>query len=704
MSQIIREGAKLGDQELIIETGRMAMLANGSVVIQYGESQVLCTAVAGEDKSGLGFFPLTVNYQENHYAAGQIPGNYFRREAKPTTKATLASRLIDRPCRPLFADGYMCDTQLIAWVISADRINDTDVLGITGCSAALMLSDIPWNGPLAGVRVGRIDGKFVANPTIEQRERSEMDIVLAISPDAIVMVEGEANVVAEDIMIDALAFGQEAVQDVLKLQLDMAERLGKKKMEVTPTELNPEFVDAIREAATDKIKHAVQIKDKKERGKTSKAIRNEIVEKLAEERFPEQEDDLKAAFGKVRKEISRRMVIETGHRIDGRKPDEIRNITCDIGLVPRAHGSALFTRGETQALVVTTLGTDKDSQRIDGLEGEENKTFMLHYNFPPFCVGEVRFMRATSRRELGHGMLAERALVSSIPCFENEFPYTVRIVSDVLGSNGSSSMASVCGGSLALMDAGVPVKHATAGIAMGLIKEGDDIVVLSDILGDEDHFGDMDFKVCGTADGITAFQMDTKIAGISFDTMKEALAQATRGIKHILGEMNKAINTPRTDLAPNAPRIEQIKIPVDAIGAVIGPGGKNIRSIQETTNTVISIEDDGTVNIASSDAISTQQAIEIIKGLTATPEVGEIYLGTVQKIVDFGAFIQILPGKDGLCHISELTEGRVNRVEDVLSEGEEVYVKVLEIERNGKIRLSRRAAMEERAEADTESE
>lgn len=696
MSVVIREGAKLGSQEFIIETGRMANLANGSVVVQYGESQVLCTAVSGDTRPDLGFFPLTVNYQENQWAAGNIPGGYFKREARPSTKATLSSRLIDRPCRPLFADGYKAETQLMAWVISADRINDTDVLGITGCSAALMISDIPWNGPLAGVRVGLVDGKFVANPTFEQRLRSTMDVILAISPDAIVMVEGEAQQLPVSVMVEALEFGQEAVQDMLKLQIELARQLGKEKMVVEPKTVSPEAIKLIEKAAGDKIAASVQIKDKKERGKTGKAIKQETIAALTESN-PELVDSFGDAFDKVRKSVSRNMVIKTGRRIDGRKSDEIRQIDCQIGLLPRAHGSALFTRGETQALVSITLGTEKDAQTVDGLEGTTTNSFMLHYNFPPFCVGEVRQLRGTSRRELGHGMLAERALTASLPELKKAFPYTVRVVSDVLGSNGSSSMASVCGGSLAMMDAGVPVSTATAGIAMGLIKEGEDIVVLSDILGDEDHFGDMDFKVCGTAAGITAFQMDTKITGVSFETMTNALEQARRGLDHILGIMNKTIKEARQDLAPNAPRIVNIKIPQESIGAVIGTGGKIIRSIQESTNTTISIADDGTISIASADAVSTQQAIEIIRGLTAEAEVGQTYMGTVKKIVDFGAFIEILPGKDGLCHISELTDGRVNRVEDVLSEGDEVLVKVLDVERGGKIRLSRRAALEDKA-------
>lgn len=708
---IIRESAMLGDQEFIIETGRMALQANGSVVVQYGKTQVLCTAVSGGPAKG-DFFPLTVNYQENMWASGNIPGNYFRREGRPSDKATLTCRLIDRPIRPLFSDGYNNETQVIAWVLSADKVNDPDVLGITAASAALVISDIPWEGPLVGVRIGRIDGEFVANPTFAQRAKSDMDIVIAVSDDAIAMVEGEADEVALEIMLDALEFGREAAKPMLALQHEMAEKLGKKKMEVSPKKANADIAAAVDKAARKKLTKTVTIKDKLERYAATDALKDEIVEKLAakfavtdedtsaKEALQKAQGEVKGAFDSLKKKIVRGMVAKDKKRIDGRRPDEIRDISVEVGLIPAAHGSALFTRGETQALVTATLGSDRDAQRVEHLEGhQEERRFMLHYNFPPFCVGEVNYRLGTGRREKGHGMLAERALVPVVPDLENEFPYTVRIVSDIMGSNGSSSMASVCGGSLAMMDAGIPVTRPTAGIAMGLIKEGDDLTVLSDILGDEDHLGDMDFKVCGTSKGITAFQLDTKIAGITKETMTEALKQARAGIDHILGEMAKALDTPRAELSENAPRITTIRIPGDTIGLVIGQGGKTIKSIQDATGATIKIEEEGgmgVVAISSSDATSTQQVIEIIEGLTAEPEVGKVYLGTVKKIVDFGAFIEILPGKDGLCHISELTEGRVNSVHDVLREGDECMVKVLDVER-GKIRLSRRAALADKA-------
>lgn len=694
---IIRESAMLGDQEFIVETGRMALQANGSVVVQYGRSQVLCTAVAGDVKD-LGFFPLTVNYQENMWAAGNIPGNYFRREGRPTDKATLTSRLIDRPCRPLFADGYMRDTQIICWVLSADKVNDPDVLGITAASCALMISDIPWAGPLVGVRVGRIDGKFVANPTFEQRAASDLDVVLAVSQDAIVMVEGEAEEVDLEIMLEALEYGREMAQPMLQLQLELAKQIGRTKMEVTPKVPDADIASAVDKAARKKVVKAMTILDKLERYAALDALKAEVVEKLGS-KYEGREKELKGAYSDLKKSIVRTMVAKDKKRIDGRGPEDIRSITCEVGLIPGAHGSALFTRGETQALVTTTLGSDRDSQRTETLEGMIERRFMLHYNFPPFCVGEVRFMRSTSRRETGHGMLAERALVASLPDLENDFPYTVRVVSDIMGSNGSSSMASVCGGSLAMMDAGVPLKRPTAGIAMGMIREGKDLTILSDILGDEDHLGDMDFKVCGTSQGITAFQLDTKIAGITREVMTNALRQARQGIDHILGEMAKTMTEARAELSANAPRITTIKIPGDTIGLVIGQGGKTIKSMQEATGATIKIEDEGgigVVSISSSDAVATQQVIEIIEGLTAEPEIGKIYLGTVKKILDFGAFIEILPGKDGLCHVSELTEGRVNNVEDVLREGDECMVKVLDVER-GKIRLSRRAALADSA-------
>ncbi|MFP4598883.1 MAG: polyribonucleotide nucleotidyltransferase [Persicimonas sp.] len=697
---IVREGAKLGDKELTIEHGRMAKQANGSVVISYGDSMVLCTACDGGDRPDMPFFPLLCDYVENYWSAGKIPGGFFKREGKPSEKATLTSRLIDRPHRPLFPDGYRRDTQLVAWVISADKVNDTDVLGITGCSTALMVSDIPFAGPIAGVRVGLVDGEFIANPTFDQREESDMDIILAVSDKAIVMVEGEAKEVPEDVMVEALEFGQAAVQDVLELQKRLAEAVGKDKFEVEAKATDADVKSAVYDHVGDDLAAALQIEDKIERYARQDELKDETVAALLE-RFPEQKDDIKDAFGEVKKETMRKRVIETKERIDGRGPTDVRKVTVEVGLIPKAHGSALFTRGETQALVTATLGTDYDNRQIDSLEHDYKKRFYLHYNFPLFSVGETRPFRSTSRRETGHGMLAERALTPMMPDLEDEFPYTVRVVSDVLESNGSSSMASVCGGSLAMMDAGVPFKKPTAGIAMGLIKEGDDTVVLSDILGDEDHMGDMDFKVTGTQDGITAFQLDTKIEGITFETMKQALLQAKEGRDHILGIMNETLAEGRKDLSPNAPRITTIKINQSSIGAVIGSGGKTIRGIQDTTGASVNIDDDGTVTIAADDADAAQQAIEIIEGLTAEPEEGETYLGTVKNITDFGAFVEILPGTEGLLHISELTDGRVDKVEDVVSEGEEVLVKCLSVDmKRGRIKLSRRAAMAEKNQAE----
>ncbi len=695
---ILQEGAKFGDKELILETGRMARQANGSVVVQFGDCMVLCTATAGGLRPDLPFFPLMCDYVENFWAAGAIPGGYFKREGKPGLKATKTSRLIDRPTRPLFPDGYMHNTQIIAWVLSADKVYDTDVLAVTGGSAALLISDIPWNGPVAGVRVGRVDGDFVAHPSFEQREESDLDLVMAVRGDSIVMVEGKADEVPEAELVEALEFGRESVQDVLDLQHKLAKEVGKEPMDFDAPERDEALVNAVREATEDKLQSAVRIPEKFKRFDALDALRDEAITALSET-YPEREGELKDAFKELKKGAMRKLVVDSGIRIDGREPDEVRDVTCEVGLVPKAHGSALFTRGETQALVTCTLGTERDAKRMDTLEGDFSKEFMLHYNFPPFCVGEAKPLRSTSRRELGHGMLAERALKPALPELSKEFPYTIRVVSDVLESNGSSSMASVCGGSLAMMDAGVPVGFPTTGIAMGLIKEGDDVVILSDILGDEDHMGDMDFKVCGTDKGITAFQLDTKIEGVSKELMSEALEQARQGRQHIREVMDEALATPRKDLSPNAPRIISIQVPTSEIGTIIGSGGKTIRAIQETTGTTVNIDDDGTVMIASESAEGAEQAIEIIEGLTEKPEEGTIYLGTVKTVVDFGAFIEILPETDGLCHISELTEGRVDKVEDVLQEGDECLVKVLNVDnRSGKIKLSRRAALAERGE------
>jgi polyribonucleotide nucleotidyltransferase len=692
---IIREGARLGDKELVFETGRMARQAGGSVLVQYGETVVLVAATQGGPRPHLSFFPMTVEYQEKTYAAGKIPGGFFKREGRLGEEATLTCRLIDRPVRPLFSKGYQNDTQIIVTVLSHDQENDPAVIAITGASAALMISDIPWEGPIAGVRVGRVDGEFVANPTESQRAVSSLDIIMACSEEAIVMVEGGADEEDEETMLSALDFGWKSVKDVLALQRRLREACGKDKIKFEVVEMNPALIDAVREEAGDRLRPALTVREKHARYAGVKALRNEVVEALAT-KFEGEEADIKKAFEKVCKTENRRLIAHDKVRLDGRNPEDIRNISTEVSVLPRTHGSALFTRGETQALVVTTLGTARDAQRIESLTGQESRNFLLHYNFPPFCVGETRPLRGPGRREIGHGTLARRALIPVLPSAE-EWPYTIRLVAEVLESNGSSSMASVCGGSMAMMDAGVPLKAAVAGIAMGLIVEDGETVVLSDILGDEDHFGDMDFKVCGTLKGITAFQMDTKIAGVTGATMKKALLQARDGRLHILAKMAECIEEGRKELNQHAPRIITIKVKPSQIGAIIGSGGKTIRGIIEQTGVGIDVEDDGTVRIASSDQDSADKAIAIVRGLTEEAEPGKIYMGTVKKIMDFGAFIEILPGTDGLCHISELTDGRVDRVEDVLSEGDEVMVKCLAVERNGKIRLSRKEALSEQS-------
>ena len=696
---IVREGALLGDTEFVIETGRMARQADGSVRVAYGDSQVLCTATDGGPGDDIPFFPLLCDYVENYWSAGSIPGGYFKREGKPGDKATLTSRLIDRPTRPLFPDGYERDTQLVAWVLSADRVNDTDVLSITGCSAALMVSDLPWNGPIAGLRVGQIDGDFIANPTFEQREESELDLVMAVSQESIVMVEGEGEEVSEDLLVDAMEFGQEAAGDVLDLQEELADEVGDEPRDFEGGEIDDEIEEAVREVAASDLEDAFRHTDGKLNREDALDEVEEETERELVERFPERADQIGDAFDDLKKELMREQITETQTRIDGRDLDDVRPLDIEVGLIPEAHGSALFTRGETQALATTTLGTDDDELRVDSLEDDYEKNFFLHYNFPDFSVGETAPFRSTSRRETGHGMLAERSLSPLLPDLE-EFPYTIRVVSDILESNGSSSMASVCGGSLSMMDAGVDLEKPTAGIAMGLIKEDGETYVLSDIRGIEDHMGDMDFKIAGTREGITAFQLDTKIEDLDRSTMEEALEQSHEARLEILDAMDDVIAEPRKELAPNAPRIIEIEIPTDKIGNVIGSGGKTIRSIQDETNTTINIDDDGTVSIAAQDQQSADQAIDIIEGLTAEPQEGETYMGTVQTVTGFGAFVEILPGTDGLCHISELTEGRVDEVEDVLEEGDECLVKVLDVGSDGKIKLSRKDAMAEKAEAE----
>ncbi len=679
---------------LSIEVGRLAKQADGAALVRYGETVVLVTAVAAKElKLDTDFFPLTVDYQERTFAAGKIPGGFFKREGRPSEKEILTCRLIDRSIRPLFAEGLRCETQIIATVLSADRENDPDVVAMLGTSAALHVSDIPFNGPLAGVRVGRVNGQWIVNPTQSQLSQSDTDIFLSGSRDAIVMVEGGARVVPEDEILEALFTGHQAIQPLLDVQDEIRAEVGKAKRQVPLAELDAAVAHQLEELALAKLKEAIEIPEKLERYKRIAEVKNEVVDQ-ALELLPGREKDIKSAFDELKRKCFRGLVIEHERRIDGRGLKDIRPITCEVEVLPRTHGSALFTRGETQALVVTTLGTASDEQKIDALIGEHYKKFMLHYNFPPFSVGEVKFLRGPSRREIGHGNLAERALVPVLPS-EEMFPYTVRIVSEILESNGSTSMATVCGGSLSMMDAGVPVSAPVAGIAMGLIKEGEHVRVLSDILGDEDHLGDMDFKVAGTPEGVTSLQMDIKISGVNRDVMRQALYQAREGRLHILGIMGRTMASHRASVSGHAPRIITLKVKPDKIREIIGPGGKVIRGIIEATGVKMDVEDDGTVTIASSDEAASKKAVEMVQRIVAEAEVGKIYKGTVRKIVDFGAFVEILPGTDGLVHISQLAPERVRRVSDVLKEGDEVMVKVLEIDRQGKIRLSRKEALQE---------
>lgn len=681
-------------QPLTIETGKMARQADGAVVITYGDTKVLCTVVSARKmREGQDFFPLTVNYQEKFYAGGKIPGSFFRRERGTTERETLICRLIDRPMRPLFPKGYMFETQIMPTVISADMINDPDTLSMVAASAAVAVSDIPFEGPIAAVRVGRVEGKLIANPTNEQRTQSDLEIVVSGSKDAVMMVEGEAEFLSEAEMLDAIFFGHDALQPLIAAQSELANLVGNAKREFVVAETDAELKAKVAELAETQIVDAVKIRTKQERYAALADNRTAVQAQLADP-YPGRAGEIGAILGSLEKRVVRQMVTKDRIRIDGRDMTTIRPITCEIGVLPRAHGSALFTRGETQALVATTLGTSSDEQRMDNVQGMEFKKFMLHYNFPPFCVGETSMRLFPGRREIGHGMLAERSAAKILPKHE-AFPYTIRIVSDVLESNGSSSMASVCGASLSLMDAGVPVKEPIAGIAMGLIKEGDDVAILSDILGDEDHLGDMDFKVTGSANGVTALQMDIKISGVTKDIMRQALDQARAGRVHILGEMAKAIDKPRSDLSQYAPRITSIKVKSDQVRTVIGSGGKNVRGIIEATGCAIDIQDDGTIHIASADGEAAKRAIKMIRDLTQEAEVGKLYMGTVRKIMEFGAFVEIYPGTDGLVHVSELAKERVKAVTDVINEGDQVLVKCIGIDKQGKIKLSRKEALGE---------
>ena len=688
----VRESVMVGGRPLTIETGRLAKQAHGSVLITYGESVVLVTAVSQEERPGIDFFPLTCEYVEKSFAAGKIPGGFFKREGRLRDEEILVCRLMDRPLRPLFPDGYRRDTQIIATVLSADKTNPTDILALTGASAALHISDIPWNGPVVGVRVGRINGEFLANPTFDQQAESDIDLVVAASRDAIVMVEGGAAEASESDIVEALMFAHREAQPVIDLIERMRAAVGKPKREFVPKSLPAEIKARVAEIVDRDIDAAARTVEKKARYEAYNGIKKKLTEmllaELGPEQFAEHERLIKAEFEERKYVIVREMVLREKKRIDGRDTRTIRPILCEVGLLPRVHGSALFQRGETQAIVATTLGTASDEQKIDALTGERWKRFMLHYNFPPFSTGEVKPMRGPGRREIGHGALAERALSRMIPG-QDEFPYTIRIVSETLESNGSSSMASVCGGTLSLMDAGVPIKAPVAGIAMGLISDGDRYAILSDILGDEDHLGDMDFKVCGTAKGITAIQMDIKISGLPREILTQALDQAREGRLHILDKMAEALATPRPELSKWAPRITTVRVKPDQIRLIIGPGGKTIKGIIDQTGVAIDVEDDGTVNVASADSDAVKRALDIIKGLTAEPEVGAIYEGAVKRIVDFGAFVEVLPGIDGLVHISELAHERVEKVEDVVKEGDKLRVKVISIDpREGKIRLS----------------
>lgn len=693
---MIKSVLELRSKELSLSTGKLARQADGSVVAQYGDTIVLATAVSSKTpREGIDFFPLTMDYQEKTYSAGKIPGGFFKREGRPTEKEVLTSRLIDRPIRPLFPKGFNCETQGIVSVLSYGDENIADILGIVTISAALHISDIPFNGPVAAVRIGRISGAFVINPDLQEIEECDCNLVVAGTAEAVAMVEGSVQEMSEADLLEAIDIAHNEIKKLCKLQDDFRAAAGKEKRVVVPPVKDETLKNTINEICLEKIKTAIVVPDKMMRQATLDAILREVVATLntGEKDISR---DIAGAFNDIEKDLVRNMILNDNIRADGRTPEQIRPISAEVGLLPRTHGSSFFTRGETQCLAVVTLGTSDDEQRIDSLDGETFKTFMLHYNFPPFSVGEVKPLRSPGRREIGHGILAERALSAVMPS-KTEFPYTVRIVSDILESNGSSSMATVCGGTLALMDAGVPIKAPVAGIAMGLIKEGEKVVVLTDILGLEDHLGDMDFKVTGTANGITAFQMDTKIGGISREIMEKALEQARQGRLFILGKIRETLQSPRTDLAKHAPRIYTMQIKQDKIRDVIGTGGKIIRGIIEQTGVKINIDDSGLINIAAADGEAAQKAIDIINNITAEAELGKIYMGKVKRIMDFGAFVEIIPGTEGLVHISQLSDKRVAKVTDEVNEGDEILVKVIEIDKTGRIRLSRKDAMQEKA-------
>ena len=678
-----------------METGWWAKQADGAVIVTQGETMVMATVCSGASKPGTDFFPLVVDYQEKLYAGGKIPGGYLRREGRPSEYEILVCRLCDRPIRPLFPDGYYDEVQIIINVLSSDGENDPDVLAVTAASAALHVSKLPFLGPIAAVRVGRVDGQFVANPTPAQLANSDMNFVVAAKKDALVMVEGGADMLPESVVLDALFFAHEEIKKLIALQEDLRSKRGQSKIEFVPAAENEELISAVKSLSEAKLNQILKTVSKSDRKDLMNALVSEVLEALAE-KFPEEEDKIKYLIDDMARTIARKRIVHEKARIDGRTPTEVRPIHCETKVLPRAHGSAVFTRGETQVMSVATLGTSMDSQRIENLMNKPEKTFMLHYNFAPFSVGEVRPQRSTGRREIGHGALAERAVSKILPKME-DFPYTLRIVAETFESNGSSSMATVCSSSMALMSAGVPTKAPVAGVAMGLINEDGKFEVITDILGDEDHFGDMDFKVCGTSTGITALQMDIKCDGLTKEIMDKALTQAKEGRLHILGEMAKVISQPANQMSDHAPRITTIKIKPDKIREIIGPGGKVIQGITAATGVKIDINDDGTVKIASSNQESTDAALKMINDIVEEAEIGKVYDGVVKRIAEFGAFVEILPGTDGLVHVSQLDLNHVKDVRDIVAEGDKLRVKVIDIDRQGRIRLSRKEVLEDEA-------
>jgi polyribonucleotide nucleotidyltransferase len=684
--------AQIDGKTISIETGKLAKQASGSIVIQSGDTVVLVTAVAGkENKPELGFLPLTIEYQEKLASVGRIPGNYFRREiGRPSDREVLTCRIIDRPLRPLFAAGYCSETQVIATVLSADAQNDPDVLALTGASCALTLSDIPFGGPVAGARVGYINGDYVINPTVDELKESSLNMVVACTRQAVVMVEGQADNLSEAEILSAIFYVHDQVQPLIDLQEDLRATNGMEKRLVEPVKIDEALLERVKEISEEGMKKVAAIADKMDRGRAYDELKKQVVAELDEN--GERAREIGDLLGAYKKTFMRNMIVKDHIRLDGRSFDQVRPISCEVGYLPRTHGSALFTRGETQALVTATLGSERDQQRVETLGGEENNRFMLHYNFPPFCVGEARMLRGPSRRDVGHGTLAMRGLSAVLPG-EEDFPYSIRVVSEVLESNGSSSMATVCGGSMAMMDAGIPIKESVSGIAMGLIKEEDKVVILSDILGDEDHLGDMDFKVVGTEGGITSLQMDIKIDGVDRQIMGDALEQAKTGRLHILNEMKRGISQAREEVSEHAPKYLVHKINPDKIRDIIGPGGKIIKELSAEYDAKIEVDDTGLVKIFTSDGTKAEALIERVKAITAEAEIGKTYTGVVKSIKDFGAFVEILPGTDGLVHISELDTKRVAKVTDVLNEGDTVEVKVLDVDNRGRIRLSRKALL-----------